>query len=73
MINTVEVASLQGTKPRRIPLVSECPGCKHERVQWYSPGGLRRLLTRGHPVEAYCPECDGYWRISATSVQGLQR
>lgn len=35
-------------------LVAECHRCRHERVQWYAPGALQRLLNRGHPVEAHC-------------------
>ncbi len=70
-MTTIQVGNIQRTRPSRIPLVSECPRCRHERVQWYTPGALQRLLNGGHPVEAYCVMCDEYWRVAAHERAGL--
>lgn len=69
-MNAFPVDRVQG-RPGRISLVSECPRCRHERAQWYSPGALQRLFSGGHPVEAYCTMCDEYWRVSAYERAGL--
>jgi len=70
-MNTTQVGRVHGTRPTRIPLVSACPRCRHERAQWYTPGALRRLLNGGHPLEAYCTICDEYWQVSAHERAGL--
>ena len=44
--------------------VSKCPTCMRDQAQGYSRGDLRRLMGRGHPVEAYCMMCDEYWPLS---------
>lgn len=60
-MSMIQVGSrTQGTRPSRIALVSECPRCGDERVQWYTPGAVQRLLNGGHPVEGYCIMCDEY-------------
>jgi len=70
-MNTIQVGRVQGTRPTRVALVSECPRCRHERAQWYTPGALGRLLGGGYPVEAYCETCDEYWRVTPHERAGL--
>ena len=70
-MNTNQVHRAHGTIPARVPFLSTCPKCKHNQVQWYTRGALRRLLNGDHPVEGYCVPCDEYWGISAHERAGL--
>ena len=70
-MNTTQGHEAHGTIPARIPFLSTCPKCKHNQVQWYTRGALRRLLNGDHPVEAYCVPCDEYWSTSAHERAGL--
>jgi len=70
-MNTNQVAGVHGTRPTRIPLVSECPRCRSERAQWYTAGAIRRLLNGGYPVEAYCTMCNEYWQVGARERAAL--
>ncbi len=60
-----------GSRPRRIPLVSACPRCRHPWAQWYTPAALQRLLNGGQPLEAHCGPCDEYWRLSVRQRANL--
>jgi len=71
VMNTNQVHQGLGTIPARLPLLSTCPKCKHNQVQWYTRGALLRLLNGNHPVEGYCASCDEYWTISAHERSGL--
>ena len=64
-MNTTQVPQARGTIPGRVPLLSICPKCKLNQVQWYTRGALRRLLNGDYPVEGYRVPCDEYWTISA--------
>jgi hypothetical protein len=46
-----------------IPFASTCPKCRVQRSQRISRMALRRLLERGHMIEAFCEVCDEYWPI----------
>jgi hypothetical protein len=70
-MNTSQVHQAHGTIPARVPFLSTCPKCKHNQVQGYTSGALRRLLNGGHPVEGYCVPCDEYWIISDHERTGL--
>jgi hypothetical protein len=48
---------------KSIPFASTCPRCRVQRSQRISRMALRRLLERGHPIEAFCEVCDEYWPI----------
>ena len=53
---------------------SMCPKCGHQQGQYgLSRSALRRLITAGHPVEAYCVTCDAFWSISATEIAELRK
>jgi hypothetical protein len=48
-----------------VPFLATCPNCKIRQTQHeYSRAVLLMLLSHGHPIEAYCPECDEFWAIS---------
>jgi hypothetical protein len=49
---------------KSLHFTSMCPTCGQRRVQYGLRSALRRLLTHGHPVEAYCVTCDAFWSIS---------
>jgi hypothetical protein len=53
-----------GVSMGAILFASECPGCKDAQPQEYSVASLARLLNGGHPIEAYCAACQGFWIIS---------
>lgn len=47
--------------------LSLCPKCKDVRSQGgFGSRTLLRLLTRDHPIEAYCVICDDFWEIGAS-------
>jgi hypothetical protein len=47
-----------------IVFVSTCPSCGREQPQdAFSVADLLRLLSGGHPIEAYCVPCDDFWPI----------
>lgn len=48
---------------RSIPFTSTCPKCRVQRSQYGQSFALKRLLDRGHPIEAFCEVCDEYWAI----------
>jgi hypothetical protein len=57
---------------------SECPRCKHDRVQsGYSRDELIQLLQAGADLEAYCGNCDETWPVAvderADIARGLER
>ena len=55
-----------------IPFTSKCPRCTREQHQRGFPrAALRRLLDKGHPIEAYCVMCDQFWSISARERAAL--
>jgi hypothetical protein len=59
-------------KRESLPFVSMCPKCAQMRTQLrYDLYSLRRLLERGHPVEAYCEQCDDFWSINVKERAGL--
>jgi hypothetical protein len=37
----------------------------------FDRGSLLKLLSRGCPVEAYCPTCNAFWSISAKERAAL--
>jgi len=44
---------------------SMCPKCGRQQDQYgLNRGALRRLITRGHPVEGYCETCNAFWSVS---------
>jgi hypothetical protein len=48
-----------------VPFMAICPKCQAHRLQrGFSREALDRMLTGGHPVEAYCMSCDEFWAIS---------
>jgi len=52
--------------------LSLCPKCKDVRSQGgYGSRTLLRLLTRNHPIEAYCVVCDDFWEIRASERAAL--
>ena len=54
--------------------LSLCPKCKDVRSQGGFGGRtLLRLLTRNHPIEAYCVVCDEFWEIHASERAELAR
>ena len=60
-----DTAKADGRMHEAIPFLATCPKCKHQRPQdGYIGGDLLKLLTEGHPVEAYCATCDDFWSIS---------
>ena len=45
--------------------LAKCPGCQQHHTQnGFTVASLQRLLTRGHPIEAYCVICDDFWKIN---------
>ena len=57
-----------------VPFMSTCPKCKDLRYQQgFGDRTLRRLLSRNHPIEAYCVVCGEFWPISATERSELAR
>jgi hypothetical protein len=54
------------------PFSSQCPKCKHERLQdGYPDEELIQLLRAGADVEAYCINCDESWSISTDNRADL--
>jgi hypothetical protein len=52
--------------------LSMCAKCKDVRSQGgFGSRTLLRLLTRGHPIEAYCVVCDEFWEIRASERAAL--
>ena len=52
--------------------LSLCPKCKDVRSQGgFGSRTLLRLLTRNHPIEAYCVVCDEFWEIRASERAAL--
>ena len=52
--------------------LSLCPKCKDVRSQGgFGSRTLLRLLTRDHPIEAYCVVCDEFWEIHASERAAL--
>jgi hypothetical protein len=48
-----------------VPFTSTCPKCLVQQTQrGFSRAALSRLLSAGHPIEAYCVTCDEFWIIS---------
>ncbi len=47
----------------RIPFVSTCPNCGHERAQWYTQIALMVLMRRGQAVQGYCGPCQTFWEL----------
>ena len=57
-----------------VPFSSECPNCKHDRVQTgYSRDELIQLLRTGADIEAYCSSCDERWPVSTEDRADLVR
>ena len=56
------------------PFSSECPKCKHDRVQTgYSRDELIQLLHTAAAIEAYCISCDEQWPVSTEDRADLVR
>ena len=52
--------------------MSLCPKCRDVRSQGgFGSRTLLRLLTRNHPIEAYCVVCDEFWEIHASERAAL--
>jgi hypothetical protein len=48
-----------------ISFTSMCPNCGRQQAHaGLSRGAIRRLITKGHPVEGYCETCDVFWSVS---------
>jgi hypothetical protein len=48
-----------------VAFTSICPKCQAQQPQnGFSRAALRRLLSGGYPIEAYCVACDDFWPIS---------
>jgi hypothetical protein len=55
-----------GRTHESVPFLATCPKCKIRQPQdEYNRAALLTLLSHGHSIEAYCPECDEFWSISA--------
>ena len=53
---------------------SECPRCKHDRVQsGYLREELIQLLQAGADIEAYCSNCDETWPVSVEERADIAR
>jgi hypothetical protein len=53
---------------------SQCPQCRQQRLQAaYTQAELRRLLSYGRPVEAFCPPCDQFWAVSVEERVALAK
>lgn len=70
-MNATEIRQVHGTAPVRFPILSMCPKCKRNQVQWYTLSALSRLLNGHYPVEGYCEVCDEFWSISAHERTGV--
>lgn len=56
----------------QVPFESMCPKCAQLQPQTgFGRDSLLRLLSKGHPVEAYCVLCDEFWSISARERAAL--
>lgn len=53
---------------------SECPRCKHDRLQTrHSRDELIQLLRAGADIEAYCSNCDETWSVSVEERADIAR
>jgi hypothetical protein len=53
---------------------SECPKCKHDRLQnGCSRDEVIQLLRTGADIEAYCLNCDETWPVSVEERADIAR
>jgi hypothetical protein len=53
---------------------SMCPKCGRQQGQYgLTRSALRRLITKGQPVQGYCVTCDAFWSVSDAERAEINR
>ena len=72
--NTLLISSHGAAMNDMAQFASECPWCKHDRLQGnYSREELIQLLQAGADLEAYCSNCDETWPVSVEERADIAR
>jgi hypothetical protein len=71
-VHDVLRADTNSTMHQSIPFTSTCRKCGAQQPQrGFSRSALERLLSAGHPIEAYCVGCDEFWSVSSEERREL--